>query len=132
MTRIAICEDNEMERTVLQELIKAWAVKNEVLVEVSGFSSGEELLKQFQVQRQDILFLDIMLEELDGIQTGQQIRFMDARTDIIYCTAMTDFAIEAYEVHARGYLVKPYDPDKIEAILAKYVKNRAKQSGGEQ
>lgn len=126
MSRIAICEDNEMERTVLQELIKAWAEENEVLVEVTGFSSGEELLDQFQVQKYDILFLDIMLEELDGIQTGQQIRSMDAKMDIIYCTAMTDFAIDAYEMHARGYLVKPYEPDKIEAILAQYVKERKK------
>ena len=47
---------------------------------------------------------------------------MDAKTDIIYCTAMTDFALDAYEVHAKGYLVKPYDPDKIEAVLAQCIR----------
>ncbi len=122
MTRIAICEDDEMERTVLQELVKAWAETNDLEVFVSGFASGEELLCHFSKQRYDILFLDILLEELDGIQTGQQIRSMDAKTDIIYCTAMTDFALDAYEVHAKGYLVKPYDPDKIEAVLAQCIR----------
>lgn len=122
MTRIAICEDDEMERTVLQELVKAWAEANDVEVFVSSFASGEELIWNFSDRRYDILFLDILLEELDGIQTGQQIRSMDAKTDIIYCTAMTDFALDAYEVHAKGYLVKPYDPDKIEAVLAQCIR----------
>ncbi len=122
MTRIAICEDDEMERTVLQELVKAWAEANDIEVFVSSFASGEELIWSFSDRRYDILFLDILLEELDGIQTGQQIRSMDAKTDIIYCTAMTDFALDAYEVHAKGYLVKPYDPDKIEAVLAQCIR----------
>lgn len=122
MTRIAICEDDEMERTVLQELVKAWAEANDVEVFVSSFASGEELIWSFSDRRYDILFLDILLEELDGIQTGQQIRSMDAKTDIIYCTAMTDFALDAYEVHAKGYLVKPYNPDKIEAVLAQCIR----------
>ncbi len=45
---------------------------------------------------------------------------------------MTGFAIEAYEVHARGYLVKPYEPEKIKAILARYIKSRETKGGREQ
>ena len=119
MTRIAICEDDEMERTVLQELVKAWAEANDIEVFVSSFASGEYLIWIFSDRGYYILFLDILLEELDGIQTGQQIRSMDAKTDIIYCTAI---ALDAYEVHAKGYLVKPYDPDKIEAVLAQCIR----------
>lgn len=122
MTRIAVCEDNEIERTLLLEMIRALAREKELKIELEGFSSGEELIAKFMQQRYDILFLDILMKQLDGIETGKAIRRMDAKTEIIYCTSSSDFAIEAYEVHARGYLLKPYKPDKIGEIIEKYVK----------
>ena len=70
MTRIAICEDDEMERTVLQELVKAWAEANDVEVFVSSFASGEELIWSFSDRRYDILFLDILLIRWDTDRTA--------------------------------------------------------------
>lgn len=122
MTRIAVCEDNEMERTVLMELILAWARKRNVEIELEGFADGEELLEDFKKCRYDLLFLDILMEQVDGIEAGKAIREMDAKTEIVYCTSCSTFALEAYEVHARDYLLKPYDPEKIGETLDKYTK----------
>ena len=62
-----------------------------------------------------------MMDEIDGIETGKLIREMDRSVEIVYCTSSSDFAIAAYEVHAMGYLVKPYEPGRIGAVIDYFI-----------
>lgn len=120
VTSIAVCEDNEMERIVLMEQIKYWAKERNAAIDLHGFADGKSLLQAFEKHRYQIVFLDILMSEIDGIAAGRKIRELDCGTEIIFCTASADFAIEAYEVHARDYLLKPYEKEQIQEVLDKY------------
>lgn len=121
MIKIAVCEDNEIERSILFKLVDSLIKERGLLSQIYDFSSGEEFVQGFKSGHYDIVFLDIVMEQMNGIETGKAIREMDKHTEIIYCTLSSDFAIEAYEVHAMGYLLKPYEPSRIGALLDYYL-----------
>lgn len=121
MMKIAICEDNKMENLVLSELVSDLANERELDILLDNFNSGEELLERLKEYRYDVIFLDILMKKIDGIETAKMIRKSDTSVDIIYCTASPDFAIEAYQVHAKSYLLKPYNPKELGEILDDYV-----------
>lgn len=101
MYTVAVCDDENVITSELKQLIKEW----NPMLEVVCFSSGEELLKNYQSF--DVIFLDIDMERLNGIETGKQIRQIDKEVRIIYLTAYRDYVAGAFEVHAFQYLLKP-------------------------
>lgn len=72
------------------------------------FSSGEQLLEKY-VLRYDLIFLDIDMGGIDGMQVAKQIRKMDETTAIIFITRMARYAVEGYSVSALDFIVKPLD-----------------------
>ena len=68
------------------------------------------------------------MNEIDGIETGKMIRQMDGNVEIVYCTSSSDFAIAAYDVHAMGYLLKPYEPGRIGAVIDYYVQKHPQKN----
>ena len=93
-----------------------------------GFSNGEGLVAGYKNHPFDLIFLDVMMNEIDGIETGKLIRQMDKNVEIVYCTSSSDFAIAAYEVHAMGYLLKPYEPGRIGAVIDYYVQKHPQKN----
>lgn len=89
-----------------------WFRVHNLEITVDHFSSGEEFLTQHQPGKYAILFLDIMMGELNGIETGKRIRKIDTELEIIYCSSSMDFTLASYEVFAFGYLVKPFVPQR--------------------
>lgn len=55
----------------------------------------------------DIAFLDVEMPEMNGIQLGEKLLEKNRNLNIIYCTAYSDYALDAYQIHASGYLTKP-------------------------
>lgn len=107
--KIAICDDEELFIENTKHLI------NSILVDIgmcsiTAFSSGEELLEQHYKEKFDIIFLDIEMSGISGIETARKIRSNDTKVIIVFLTNYTDFALEGYEVDAYRYLVKsqPY------------------------
>ncbi|MBA4687653.1 MAG: response regulator transcription factor [Candidatus Galacturonibacter soehngenii] len=101
MYTVAICDDENIITTTLQQLILEW---NPTL-QVTCVTSGEELLQAYHPY--DAIFLDIDMKGINGIETGRRIRQMDKETKIIYLTAYRDYVAGAFEVHAFQYLLKP-------------------------
>ncbi|MCF0134730.1 MAG: response regulator [Blautia sp.] len=61
----------------------------------------------------DYAFLDIQLRNMTGIELAKRIKELHPRTRILFCTAFSDYAMEAWELHAMGYLLKPVDANSI-------------------
>jgi DNA-binding LytR/AlgR family response regulator len=74
----------------------------------------EEDVSQF-----DLIFLDIYMNGLDGIATAHRIRKMDSTTPIVFLTISSEHAIEGYDVHASGYLLKPLNEHKLNVLLSR-------------
>lgn len=73
---------------------------------VSSYASGEELLEKMDPDTQ-ILLLDIRMKELSGMEVARKIREVNGDICIIFITTMGQCALEGYDVHAYGFLVKP-------------------------
>jgi len=108
MLNIAICDDDLNIVRQMKKLIESYEKEK---CSISTYSNGEELLqesKQF-----DVIFLDIDMSGIDGIETAKQIRNSDKNVKIIYVTNFTDYTNLAFSVHAFGYLNKPIKEEEI-------------------
>lgn len=119
MIKIAVCDDDENVR----EQITEW-VREEFPCEIEGFCTGEELLKEKQTF--DIIFLDISLGKLNGIETAKKIReYSNGR--IIFVTACKEYVFEAFDVEAFHYLLKPLSKEKFKQVLKKAYEETKKE-----
>ena len=65
----------------------------------------------------DLLILDIIMPDMDGIELARSLRDNDQETDIIFLTSSREFAVDSYEVHASDYLIKPVSLQRLYAAL---------------
>jgi len=116
--RIAIVDDERKERENLEQAVRT-CIGDMAFDEltIDCFSSGKELMEIFEPGQYDIVFLDIMMSGMSGIDTGRKVREADRRVRIVFVTTSNDFAAESYEVRADYYLLKPYTKEQIIKML---------------
>lgn len=119
MRKIAICEDNKLDRNLLKLIIQTYFENNEEEYSILEYSSGESLIADVEEGyiQVELFFLDIVMAGIDGIETARKLRNMNCKAPIVFLTAHRDYAVESYDVHASGYLLKPYDTYKITQLL---------------
>ena len=125
MHQIAVCDDEQIVCDMVSETVSRWKPD----VKVQCFSSGEALLAAYDFF--DVIFLDIDMQGIDGIETGRRIRKKDHETKIIYLTSYRDYVAGAFEVHAFQYLLKPISPAQLTHFLDEifqYVKKTDKRT----
>lgn len=114
---ILVCDDLPEERAKLGKMIRAYGEKRGVSVQLHFFSGGAELLDAYRPGKFQILFLDIYMPGLSGMETAKQIRKLDADCAIIFSTTSQDSGIESFEVQASDYLVKPFRQEDVDGAL---------------
>lgn len=129
--QVGFCDDEIYQIKVNHLFLKEIASKNGYAFECHGFSSGKQLRDYLTSHRLDILFLDIDLGNETGIEAAAWTAQNYPDTMIVFVTGHREFAEEAFEVEALGYLVKPYDIKKMENVLKKAVGLLEKKSGEE-
>ncbi len=117
--RFAIVDDLEIDIEKLQEFIACFAKEYNISLVPPPmiFKSGQEFLAEFKAERFDIIFLDIIMQGITGMEVAKQIRKIDEKCRIIFITVSMEFAVESYEVDASWYLVKPYSYQKFSKAL---------------
>lgn len=103
--RIAICDDEEIFNKKTVELINSMLAKP-TECEITTYLSGEKLLDKYNSEHFDIIFLDIEMDGMNGIDTAREIRKIDENVIIVFLTSYQEFAIDGYEVNAYRYLIK--------------------------
>lgn len=115
--RIAIVDDCESERNELYERL----LKNKFLisydVEIHLYNSGSDFLNEALQNRFDLVFLDIYMNDENGIETAQKLRAFDRKCLLVFTTTSTDHALDGFSVRALHYLVKPYSNEELEMLL---------------
>lgn len=122
MIHIGICDDEASMRRALRRPLEQ---KLQLLGEdyqILEYDSGESLVLRPETEGLDILFLDIEMKELSGMDTARTLRRRDSHTLLIFVTAYPDYVFQGYEVHAFHYILKPYDERKIGNVLEQALK----------
>ena len=114
--RIAICDDESESRAIIHAYLLQMLARQIDDVEIMLFKDSRSLLDNYPKDL-DILFLDIMMDTINGMDAAKQIRITDRRVQIVFVTNMPQFAIEGYKVHAFGYLLKPLSYESFQMEL---------------
>ncbi|WP_283676958.1 LytR/AlgR family response regulator transcription factor [Clostridium perfringens] len=122
MFSIALCEDNSLQREELKNNLSK--VLDEIGVEYKllTFETGEDLLREYP-ENLDMLFLDIQMGELTGMETARKVRKYDDKVEIIFITALWDYIQKGYEVRAFRYLIKPVKFKELQEQVTACVEN---------
>lgn len=115
--RIAITDDLNSEREKLSTAIAEPFRKVGLDIgNIDEYSGGEALLKQFQAGKYDLIFLDIYMDGISGVETAKRIREVDRNVMLVFVTTSNEFASESYAVKANFYLLKPIRSDSIRQL----------------
>ncbi len=86
-------------------------------VEVHGFRKATDALKYLSHKSCDIAFLDIEMRDMNGMEMAERLVSVNPRINIIFTTGYSEYATDAFEMHASGYIMKPVTPEKIKKEL---------------
>ncbi len=114
--KIAICDDREEERLRFRSLISQFLDSRHLVAEIEEYSSGEALLNA-DVKKYNLIILDIIMGELNGIETAAKIRELSSEVQIVFCSTTGEYAADSYDVSALYYLIKPVSEEKFYATL---------------
>lgn len=125
MMSIAVCDDEIIECHSLAVRIKEILCSMKMPCMIRQFGSGQELLES--VESFDVVFLDILMRDLDGMKTAQAIREKAYDKILIFVSSSREYVFDAYDVEAFQYLVKPVEDQKLKSVLQKAVLKTEKQ-----
>ena len=119
MLRIGICDDIYDARLVLRAALERVLEKRRVQGQFREFSSGEGLLRWLESHagELDLVFLDMEMGELDGMETARRLRAADAGLQLVFVTGYAEHVFDGYSVGALGYLLKPPKAEQLEEVL---------------
>lgn len=107
MFRIAICDDEDYFRRDLQELVSTYMTDQDYTFQIDTFSSGEDFMSiGIEMMNYTIVFLDINMNEVNGVTVAKEIRKISRNTFIVFVTAYVDYALEGYKIDVIRYLLK--------------------------
>ncbi len=112
---VMICDDEPGMRLILRKLIE----KAEGFTLIGEAENGEEGLKLFEEKHPAVVFLDVEMPVMGGVETAQRIQDMDPRAALIFATAHEGYRSEAFSVYAFDYLVKPFKNERVLETLAR-------------
>jgi two-component system, LytTR family, response regulator AlgR len=111
--RILIVDDEPLARTRLRQLIEAM----DDYVVAGEAQDGLQAIRMVATDKIDIILLDIRMPGMDGLEVGKHLAGLDRAPAIIFTTAYSEHALDAFQSHAVDYLLKPVRADKLSAAL---------------
>lgn len=124
--KIAICDDEKFFREQLHRELESYYCSLDVLID--AFSSGWELMDAINKMNYDLLFLDIEMEGMDGLEVARKLQENETAVPIIFLTSHTELAMAGYEVQAFRFLAKPIEQRKLLEALQAFENNIERNS----
>ena len=111
---IALCVDDEpIMLTLLQKAVEA----SSDIDEVAAFGKANDALAWVETHHFDVAFLDVELHGVNGTEIARRLREKSPYLPIIFCTGYAEYALDAYRLHADGYLLKPIHAEDVQNEL---------------
>lgn len=118
MLNIAIVEDETRAADILAAFLNKFAAEHGAQFAIERFNDPTVLLADYK-PKWDIVFMDIEMPNMNGMQAARRLRSLDQKTILIFVTNMAQFASLGYEVNALDYIIKPYAYPDFERKIAR-------------
>ena len=128
MIRIGIVDDEKQERDQLKQALARFSAENGTELNVQEFDCAAVYLAA-QDRDFDILYLDIDMPQMSGMELSEKIRETDQDVILIFCTNLQQFALNGYSVGALGFIVKPIQWYSFHMYLTRALKALQKRAG---
>ena len=119
MIRIAVVDDEEKEISIISQIVNDFFNENKLKYNLKTFTSGEALLAD-KIEF-DLIFLDIQMGGIDGIETAKQIRDINKKISLIYISNYTEKMAASFAVHPFAFLEKPIDAMNVKKHIMDYI-----------
>lgn len=120
MLKIAVCDDERLYVNKLARIIESYAEQNSLSLTVTEYTDGNALIEN--KIKYDLIFLDIEMDNSNGIEIAGKIRMFDLNVPIVYVTSYSDYWRRAYKVHAFDFILKPFKQEDIFNVLTDFLK----------
>ncbi|MEH7402563.1 LytTR family transcriptional regulator DNA-binding domain-containing protein [Gottfriedia acidiceleris] len=118
MLKALIVDDEPLARDEL-----AYLLKRSKEVEIVGEADSiRSTLKFIQIEEVDVVFLDIQLADESGLELAQKLQDLSHQPAIVFATAFDEYALNAFDLHAIDYILKPFDEIRIQKTIKKLAK----------
>ncbi len=114
---VALVDDDKRYLDEMEVFCREYGRKRDCPMEVFPFFDGKTFLAALADTRFSVVFLDIYMEDTDGIATAKALRETDPGCILIFLTSSREFMPEAFSCHAFDYVSKPVDRDRVEHVL---------------
>lgn len=130
MIRIGICDDSAGARIALEAALERALERRGEEAAFFHFSSGEGLLQWLEKHagELELIFLDIEMGGLDGMETARRIRAANESLGMVFVTGYPDYVFDGYAVGALGYLIKPPEPEALDGVLERAALSRLREA----
>lgn len=119
--RIAICDDDQQQLSIIRKEIEGYSLVNKFAFSVSAYTNAVRLLEDAIKENFNIIFLDISMPQMNGMEAAEQIRLFDTKVQIVFVTNLGDYMPLGFDVMAAGFVVKPIPEKAIHNILEKLI-----------
>ena len=124
--KIAICDDDIQFIDTTCLLLEKWANEHGIPLTFYRLQSGDSLILTLQKECIDLIFLDVVMPMLNGIETARELRNNSPTIPIVFLSSSREFAVDSYELKAFNYLLKPISEDRLFAVLDDFLKMQTK------
>ena len=120
---IALVDDLPRELSRLSKILNEYASENHVSMELHTFHSAEDFLADYRPYQYTLIFLDIYMDGMSGIEASKQLRQTDTDTPIVFLTTSSDHMFDAFGVHAFDFILKVPDQAVLKDSVYKVLKD---------
>ncbi len=129
MIKIAIIEDEQAHTELLSSYLRTWGTAQGQAVSIQTFLSAESFLFVWEETNDfDILFVDIQMGKMNGVEMAEKVRECDREIAIVFTTGIADYMGCGYEVEALHYLLKPISKEKVGQCMDKVMQRSCREA----
>ena len=114
---IASIEDSGQELSLLERCLQSYLSSRQVYRVIDTYTSGEAFLENWPSKSYDLVFLDILMEGISGIEVARKIRETDSECLLIFISSSKEYALQGFEVRAFDYLLKPLSEERFQKTM---------------
>lgn len=122
MVRIKILEDDPADRDTLIECLRKYEREQGQSFSITAYDNPSDFMDNYHMDA-DLIFMDIELPGINGIETAHQLRAADPVVALVFITNMEQYAINGYEVDALDFVIKPINYYRFSSMMLRALRN---------